>query len=133
MVRLAPAGPLAGLTPEIVGGTSTVKLLALVAVPPEVVTLSGPVVAPAGTIAWITVVDVTVKVAALVPLKLTAVRLVKLVPLMVTVAPTGPLAGVKPVIVGPLAETVKLLVLVAVPPDGVTLNGPVVASAATVA
>jgi hypothetical protein len=33
----------------IVGGLSTVKLLALVAVPPGVVTLSGPVVAAAGT------------------------------------------------------------------------------------
>ena len=31
--------------------TVTLKLLALVAVPPGVVTLSGPVVAPAGTVA----------------------------------------------------------------------------------
>jgi hypothetical protein len=31
--------------------TVTVKLLALVAVPPGVVTLSGPVVAPVGTVA----------------------------------------------------------------------------------
>ena len=78
-------------------------------------------------------VDVTVTVVALVPLKLTPVTPVKLVPLMVTVAPTGPLAGVKPVIVGALAETVKLLALVAVPPDVVTLSGPVVAPAGTVA
>src|SRR5207247_652506 len=111
----------------------TVKVLALVAAPPDVVTVSGPVVAPAGTVAWITVVDVTVKVVALVPLKLTAVTPVKFVPLMVTFAPTGPLVGVKSVIVGALAETVKVLALVAVPPDVVTLSGPVVAPAGTVA
>src|SRR5437868_6163410 len=37
----------------------TVKLLVLVAVPAGVVTLSGPVVAPAGTVAWIAVSEVT--------------------------------------------------------------------------
>ena len=78
-------------------------------------------------------VDVTVKVVALVPLNRTAVTPVKFVPLMVTFAPTGPLVGVKPVIVGALADTVKLLALVAVPPDAVTVSGPVVAPAGTVA
>jgi hypothetical protein len=43
--------------------------------------------------------DVTVKVAG-VPLNETDVAAVKLVPLMVTLVPTGPLAGVKPVTVG---------------------------------
>src|SRR2546430_4930276 len=100
MVTFAPTGPLAGVKPVIVGALAeTVKLLALVAVPPDVVTLNGPVVAPAGTVAWIAVVDVTVKVGAFVPLKLTAVTPAKFVPLMVTLAPTVPLAGVKPVIV----------------------------------
>ena len=51
MVTAVPAGPLAGVKLEIAGATSTVKLLALVAEPPGVVTLSGPVVAPAGTVA----------------------------------------------------------------------------------
>ena len=133
MVTLAPASPLAGLKPVMVGGTSTVKLLALVAMPPDVVTLNGPVVAPAGTVAWIAVVDVTVKVGALVPLKLTAITPVKFVPLMVTFAPTGPLIGAKLAIVGALADTVKLLALIAVPPEVVTLNGPVVAPAGTAA
>jgi len=36
------------------------KLLELVAVPPGVVTRSGPVVAPEGTLAWITVAELTV-------------------------------------------------------------------------
>jgi hypothetical protein len=78
------------------------------------------------------VAEVTVK-AALAALKLTAVAPVKFVPLMVTLVPTGPLAGVKLVIVGALATTVKLFVLVAVPPGVVTLSGPVVAAAGTVA
>ena len=75
--------------------------------------------------------DVTVKLAA-VPLNLTAVVPVKFVPLIVTLVPAGPVAGVKVVIVGGLS-TVKLLALVAVPPGVVALSGPVVAPAGTVA
>jgi hypothetical protein len=77
------------------------------------------------------VADVTVKLAA-APLNLTLVAPVKLVPLIVTAVPTGPLVGVKLVIVGGLT-TVKLLALVAVPPAVATLSGPVVAPAGTVA
>jgi hypothetical protein len=73
-----------------------------------------------------------VKLAAL-PLNATAVAPVKFVPLIVTLLPTAPLVGVKLVIVGALALTVKLLALVAVPPDAVTLTGPVDAPAGTVA
>ena len=76
--------------------------------------------------------DVTVKVAAL-PLNATALAPVKFVPVIVTLVPTGPLAGVKLVIVGALALTVKLAELVAVPPGVVTVTGPVVAPAGTVA
>jgi hypothetical protein len=131
-VTLVPTGPLVGVKLVIVGGLMTVKLLALLAVPPDVVTLSGPVVAPAGTVAWIAVAEVTVKVAA-VPLNATDVVPVKFVPPIVTVAPTAPLVGLKLVIVGELATTVNALALVAVPPDVVTLSGPVVAPAGTVA
>ena len=70
---------------------------------------------------------------AAVPLNRTADAPVKLVPLMVTLVPTGPLAGAKLAIVGALTVTVKLLALVAVPPGVVTLSGPVVAPAGTVA
>jgi len=94
-----PTGPLVGAKLEIAGGLITVNELALVAVPDGVVTVSGPVVAPAGTVAWIAVAEVTVKVA-LTPLNATAVAPVKLVPLIVTPVPTGPLAGVKPAMVG---------------------------------
>jgi hypothetical protein len=69
---------------------------------------------------------------ALVPLNFTAVAPVKFVPLIVTAAPTSPLAGVKLAMVGGLI-TVKLPALVAVPPVVVTLIGPVVAPAGTVA
>ena len=74
------------------------------------------------------------KLVALVPLKVTAVAPVKFVPLIVTVFPTCPLVGVKPVIVGGLATvTVKLLALVAMPAGVVTLSGPDVAAVGTVA
>ena len=115
----------------IVGGLTTVNELLLVAVPPGVVTLSGPVVAPAGTVAWIAVAELTVKLA-LTPLKATAVAPVRLVPLMVTLAPTGPLVGAKLVIVGS-GTTVNAVLLVAEPPGVVTLSGPVVAPTGTVA
>jgi hypothetical protein len=82
-------------------GTLTVKLLALAAVPLGVVTLSAPEVAPAGTVATITVSELTEKLAAS-ELNATAVAPVKLAPLIVTLLPTSPLAGVKLLIVGGL-------------------------------
>ena len=54
----------------------------------------------------------------------------KFAPLMVTLAPAAPLLGVKLVIRG---ATVKLVALVAVPPGVVTVTGPLVALAGTVA
>jgi len=69
---------------------------------------------------------------ALTALKVTEVAPVKFVPLMVTVVPTGPVVGAKPVIVGGLT-TVNALELVAVPPGVVTLSGPDLAPAGTVA
>jgi hypothetical protein len=75
--------------------------------------------------------EVTEKLAAL-PLNVTAVAPVKFVPLIVTLAPTSPLVGVKLAIAGGLT-TVKFVALVANPPGVVTLSGPVVAPAGTVA
>jgi hypothetical protein len=49
IVTVVPAPPLVGVKPVIVG--TTLKLVALVAVPAGVVTPSGPVVAVAGTVA----------------------------------------------------------------------------------
>src|SRR5437773_292193 len=108
MVTLVPTGPLPGVGRVTGGGLITVKLAALLAVPPGVVTLIGPLVAPAGTVAVIAVAELTVKLA-LVPLNSTALAPVKLVPLIVTLAPTGPLPGVRLVMVGGLAlETVTV-------------------------
>src|SRR5437870_4542900 len=99
IVTTVPTGPLAGEKLAIVGGFTTVNELALVAVPSGVVTLSGPVVAPAGTVAWIAVSEVTAKLA-LTPSKVTDVAPLKLAPLIVTPVPTGPLPGAKLAIVG---------------------------------
>jgi hypothetical protein len=65
-----PTGPPPGVKVSIIG--LTVKLLALVAVPPGVVTLIGPFVAPRGTLASI-LVDLTAmsKSATAVPLNFT--------------------------------------------------------------
>jgi hypothetical protein len=108
IVTLVPTGPLAGVKLETVGGLMTVKLLALLAVPAGLVTLIGPLAAPAGTVAVIVLAEFTLK-PALVPLNSTAVAVLKLVPLIVTLVPTGPLPGVKLETVGGLAlETVTV-------------------------
>jgi hypothetical protein len=130
ITTLVPAGPPAGEKPEIVGGRTTVNELALVAVPPGVVTEMGPVVAPAGTAAVICVEESTLKLTAPVPLNATSVAPVRLVPVITTLVPTGPVAGEKFEIAG---ATAKLLVLAAVPPGVVTEIGPVVAPAGTTA
>src|SRR5436189_1693952 len=70
MFTIVPTGPLTGEKPETTGAAT--KFVALVAVPPGVVTVSGPVVAFAGTVAWIVVIDGTTKFAAFCPLNLTA-------------------------------------------------------------
>ena len=72
---------------------------ALVAVPAGVITLIGPVVAPAGTVAEIDVDELTVKLAV-TPLKRTADAPVKFVPLMVTLVPRPPLVGENSLMVG---------------------------------
>jgi hypothetical protein len=59
-VTSVPTGPVPGENVEIAGGTITVKLVALVALPTLFVTLMGPEGAPAGTAAVITVSLLTV-------------------------------------------------------------------------
>jgi hypothetical protein len=86
------------------------------------------VIAPAGTVAVI-LIDVLTMKAPAVPLNVTADAPAKLTPFIVTLVPTTPLAGAKLVIRG---ATVKLVVLVAVPPGVVTAIGPVVALPGTV-
>jgi hypothetical protein len=113
----------------------TVKLEELVAVPPGVVTLMGPVVAPEGTVAVILVEEFTVNDADTL-LNVTDVVVkplpLKLVPLMVTEVPTGPEVGEKELMVG-AGRTVKFDRLEPVPPDAVTFIGPEVAPEGTAA
>jgi len=130
IVTAVPTGPLIGENDVIVGAGGTVKSVALVAVPPGVVRVIRPVVAPAGTEVFTCVAETTVKVAA-VPLKRTLVVPVKLVPVIVTAVPTGPLAGENEVIVGAGGTTVKSPALVPVPDGVVTVILPLVAPAGT--
>jgi hypothetical protein len=133
MVTDVPTGPLVGVKLLIVGAgpAVTVNEDELVAVPPGVVTVSTPVVAPVGTVAVICVAELTVKIAVK-PLNRTVVAPVRLLPVMTTDVPTGPLAGVTVVIVG-AATTVNALALVTVPPGVVTEMGPVAAPVGTTA
>ena len=130
-VTLTPTIPLVGVKLAIVGtAAETEKLAADVAVPPGVVIVILPVVAPGGTPAVIFVPLFTVKVAD-VPLNFTELAPVKFVPVMATLVPVVPVVGVKLVIVGALAVTVKALGEAALPPGVVTRIEPVVAPAGT--
>ena len=102
--------PVTVLRPEIVFvesvimgvlGASTVKSVALVAVgSPATSTVIGPVAAPDGTVAVMTVPAPLTELAAAKPLNLTPGAAPKLLPLIVTVSPTRPEEGEKDVIKG---------------------------------
>ncbi|TYZ10975.1 hypothetical protein FY528_07950 [Hymenobacter lutimineralis] len=76
------------------------KLVLLVPIPPGVVTLRRPVLLPTPTVkVRLVAVGTPTRVPA-VPFTVMAVAPARLVPVTVTLVPTGPLVGVKPVIVG---------------------------------
>src|SRR3954467_15244209 len=77
-----------------------VKLMLLTAVPSEVTTPIGPLVAPSGTVAVICVSESIEKPEALVPLNCTSEAFVKSEPVMIMGVPAAPLAGEKLEIVG---------------------------------
>jgi len=106
IVTVAPTAPDVGVKLVIVGAATTVKDAELVPVPPDVVTLIFPVVAPVGTVAVILVEETTVNVMAAVVLNFTAVAPVKFVPVIVAIAPTAPDVGEKLVTVGAAAKAV---------------------------
>ena len=90
IVTAVATGPLVGVKPLIVGaGGVTVKLLALVAVPPGVVTVIGPAVAPVGHGGGDLGGGVDGVAGGVAPLNLTAVAPVKSLPLIVTELPTS--------------------------------------------
>jgi len=92
MTTVEPAIPKIGVNDVMVGApdpVKTVKLEAVLAVPPGVVTDRMPLVAPLGTVAVIWVSELTAKNAA-VPLKETTVAPVKYSPVIVIDAPGRP-------------------------------------------
>ena len=78
----------------------TLNIVALLALPPGVVTAIFPVLAPVGAVAVAFVAELTVKVGAFTPPKVTFVAPVKPDPVIVTCVPTGPLVGMKLLITG---------------------------------
>ena len=90
---------------EIAAGGVYVKVAALVAVPPAVVTVTFPV-EPFPTTAVICVIESTVKLAAFVPPNFTSVP-VKPVPVILTDVPGPPDVGAKEVMVGVWALVAK--------------------------
>ena len=123
--------PIVGEKSVIMGPVPVRKLLLVVKLPLAVLTSMGPVVAPVGTVAMISVVEVTVPLADTPPI-LTVVELKKFPPLMVTLEPMAPAVGEKLVMVGALLA-VKLLVLTADPANVVTVIGPLPAPVGTMA
>jgi hypothetical protein len=109
----------------MLGACTTVKAYPLLAAP--AVTTTFPVVAPLGTVTPI-LVEVQLVEVAEVPLNVTVPVVPKVVPVMVTGAPTAPAMIDKFVMFG---VTVKLLGLLATPPP-VTTTFPVVAPLGTV-
>jgi len=107
-----------------------VKFVVLEALPPFVVTAIFPVVAPVGTVAVISVSEITEGLTDFRLKNVTFVACSRPVPLMVTVVPTGPVGGLNELIVG---VTLKVVLLVSVPNVVVTVTGPVSASEGTVA
>src|SRR5574341_1580036 len=94
----------------------TVKAPVCTSGQPGLLMVMGPVTAPAGTLAVICVLLLTVKVAVALLANLIEVTPVKLAPVIVTLEPTAPLVGLRLVTVGQLdgcpvatvAVTVKL-------------------------
>jgi len=101
MVTLVPFPPLVGVKDVMVGGTGITVNHARDAIPDGVTTLTLPE-APAATVAVMLVEEFTVNDVAATPPKLTAVVPVRLVPVIVTIVPDGPLIGVNDVIDGPV-------------------------------
>ena len=108
ITTLVPTGPVVGVKLVIVGGKPITNVVTEVAVPVGAITVMGPVVVPAATVAVSCVAEITLKLVAAVPLNLTAVVPVKFDPSTVTTVPVGPPVGVKALIVGPTAGGVMV-------------------------
>lgn len=129
-----PRGPVVGLNELTTGAGNgvTVKLDVDVVLPALFVMVIGPLCAVHGTTAVTCVSETMSHAAAAVPLNDTAVAPVKLVPVIVTVVPAGPLLGEKELIVGG-TSTPKIPADVPLPAAFVTIIGPLVAPFGTTA
>lgn len=125
IVTVAPAAAEDGVNDVIVGPGMNVNHVGDMAVPPVVVTEIFPVAA-FDTTAVIDVALTTLKLVAATPANLTAVTFLKLVPVIVTVAPAPAEVGVNDVIVG-AGTNVNHVGDMAVPPEAVTEMLPVAA------
>ena len=113
MTTVEPMAPAVGEKLVMVGTLLALNMLVLTADPASVVTVIGPLPAPAGTVALTSVVAVTVPLVGAAPLKVTVVPpVMKLAPRIETAVPADPVCGEKLAMVG---ATVKLEPLVAVP------------------
>lgn len=130
IVTDVPTIPLVGAKLVIVG--VTVKFVVLATTPPAVVIVIGPVTAAAGTTATICV-DVSLVIVPATPPNLTDTAPARLVPVIVTLVPVGPLSGEKPLLASIVGLTRKLLALVAAPYGVVTMIRPEVAPFGTTA
>lgn len=129
-----PVGPLDGENAVML--SVTVKFEPLVTVPWGVTTWTLPVLAPSGTTAFTCVLDTGLTVGDGRLLNRTTLAPFRFVPLIVTVVPVRPLAGVNDEIVGVSPVTVKVCGLVTVPLTPlllVTVTLPVIAVDGTVA
>jgi hypothetical protein len=134
IVIVVPTPAAVGLKLLMVGEGNTVKLAALVTVTPLTVTVITPDIAPAGTVVVKLLTEEAVTTAVLLLLNFTTWSVgvvLKLLPDIVMVAPTAPLAGLNPEMAG-VGKTMKLDALVIVTPAVVTEMGPVVAPTGTV-
>lgn len=135
IVTVVPTAPLAGLKLVIVGKREvTVKLEADVAVLEPTATVMTPLVAPEGMVTT-NCVDVADETEADIPLNFTVFDdavVLKLVPVIVTVDPSVPVAGLKLAIVGTGSVTVKPEGDVAVFAPTATVMVPLVAPEGTV-
>jgi hypothetical protein len=126
MVTAALTTPDVGVSDVMIAGTT--KFGPLLACVPTV-TITFPVVVPTGTVVTMLVALQTVG-TAVVPLNVSVLVpcvAPKFVPVIVTVAPTAPKAGVSRLITGPTVKTMPLLAT----PATVTTTLPVVAAAGT--
>lgn len=122
-----PTIPELGLRLLMLGGGITVKLEPLLWAPPEVVTTTFPVVAPAGAVA-VMLLALQALIVAAVPLNVTVpCDVPKFDPAMTTADPTAPVFGVRLLMLGVTVNVTPLLAW----PLTVTMTLPVVAPAGT--